>query len=114
MVCDSEEEARSKFDEQVKRKRWPCYFFNSDTTGEKSFEEFFTLGETLELRGYQGIGVIKNKLRYDVDALLNFESSFWKLKQSKKWSKSDLVKLVESVVPEFEHLETGKYLDGKM
>ena len=43
LVCDSEEEARSKFDEQVKRKRWPCYFFNSDTTGERALRNFLLL-----------------------------------------------------------------------
>jgi hypothetical protein len=28
---------------------WPCYFFKSDTTGEKEFEEFFAQGERLVL-----------------------------------------------------------------
>ncbi|MEO3961148.1 UDP-N-acetylglucosamine 4,6-dehydratase, partial [Chromobacterium piscinae] len=40
--CDSEEEARARTDELITKKRWPCYFFKSDTTGEKDFEEFFT------------------------------------------------------------------------
>jgi FlaA1/EpsC-like NDP-sugar epimerase len=37
--CESEEEARDRADELIANKQWPCYFFNSDTTGEKDFEE---------------------------------------------------------------------------
>ena len=36
----NEEEARNKCAELIKDKKWPCYFFDSDTTGEKDFEEF--------------------------------------------------------------------------
>ena len=38
--CESEEEARGRCSELIKLKKWPCYFFKSDTTGEKDFEEF--------------------------------------------------------------------------
>ena len=40
--CQSENEARDKAEELIAKKRWPCYFFMSDTTGEKDFEEFYT------------------------------------------------------------------------
>ena len=43
--CETEEEARKRCDELIKIKKWPCYFFQSDTTGEKDFEEFFTDSE---------------------------------------------------------------------
>ena len=40
--CETEEEARGRCDELIKSKKWPCYFFHEcDTTGEKSFEEFY-------------------------------------------------------------------------
>jgi FlaA1/EpsC-like NDP-sugar epimerase len=39
--CASESEARRRSLELIENKQWPCYFFNSDTTGEKDFEEFF-------------------------------------------------------------------------
>ena len=41
-VCDSENESRGRSKELIAQKKWPCYFFESDTTGEKDFEEFFT------------------------------------------------------------------------
>jgi hypothetical protein len=40
--CASEDEARDRAAELIARKQWPVYFFASDTTGEKDFEEFYT------------------------------------------------------------------------
>ena len=47
-VCSSEEESE-RSEELISSKLWPCYFFQSDTTGEKDFEEFFTAGERLKV-----------------------------------------------------------------
>ncbi len=47
--CSTEEEARDRSDELIASKRWPCYFFKSDTSGEKDFEEFFTDNEILDM-----------------------------------------------------------------
>jgi FlaA1/EpsC-like NDP-sugar epimerase len=40
--CKSENEARDNAEKLIANKQWPCYFFKSDTTGEKDFEEFYT------------------------------------------------------------------------
>ena len=50
--CKSEDEARDRAEELIANKQWPCYFFKSDTTGEKDFEEFFTNTEELNLELY--------------------------------------------------------------
>jgi hypothetical protein len=51
-LCESEDEARRKA--SARRGRgWPCYFFDSDTTGEKPFEEFFVDGQDLDLARYR-------------------------------------------------------------
>lgn len=112
--CDSEKEARGRCDELILQKKWPCYFFKSDTTGEKDFEEFFTDKETLELNRFPSIGIIKNKADFDEDKLLHFENSIEKLKQSSVWKRSDLVSLFHEMIPGFAHKETGKFLDQKM
>ncbi|MDA7643385.1 UDP-N-acetylglucosamine 4,6-dehydratase, partial [Akkermansiaceae bacterium] len=39
--CETEVEARSCAEELISRRQWPVYFFASDTTGEKAYEEFF-------------------------------------------------------------------------
>ena len=36
--CQLEDEARARRGELISKKIWPCYFFKSDTTGEKGYE----------------------------------------------------------------------------
>ena len=58
--CDTEEEARKRVKELEEQKKWPCYFFKSDTTGEKDFEEFFMNDEEIDMSRYANIGIVKN------------------------------------------------------
>ena len=65
-LCDSEEEARSSVEMCKSKKLWPCYFFKSDTTGEKPFEEFYTDNERVDFNRFTDFGVIKNNyVNYD-------------------------------------------------
>ena len=112
--CESEQEARDSAERLIKEKKWPCYFFKSDTTGEKDFEEFYTESETLDMDRFNEIGVIKNKPLYDEKLLDNFELGIKKLKNSDRWSKQEILNLFLSLIPDFEHKETGKYLDQRM
>ncbi len=113
-ICDSEDEARELAKTLPDQGKWPCYFFKSDTTGEKDFEEFFTDNETLDLDRFINLGVIKNKANFDEDKLNHFTNEIEKLKKAKYWTKDDLVKLFFYMIPDFGHKETGKYLDNRM
>lgn len=112
--CGSEEEARRSVDEMEDRGQWPCYFFTSDTTGEKDFEEFFTENEDLDWDRFERIGVIRNTERYDADRLDEFLAEIRRLRDAGSWEKADLVRLFNDMIPEFAHKETGRYLDGRM
>jgi FlaA1/EpsC-like NDP-sugar epimerase len=112
--CQSEEEARNRTNELIKKKYWPCYFFKSDTTGEKDFEEFFTDKEVLDMDYFKTIGVIKNEAIFNEKKLNDFEHSYQKLKDDGIWSKEDILCEYKKLLPEFDHKETGKYLDQKM
>ena len=112
--CQSEEEARNRTNELIKKKYWPCYFFKSDTTGEKDFEEFFTDKEVLDMDYFKTIGVIKNEAIFNEKKLKDFEHSYQKLKDDGIWSKEDILSEYKKLLPEFDHKETGKYLDQKM
>ena len=113
-LCDTEDEARFNIKENLLKKKWPCLFTKSDTTGEKDFEEFFTDSETLDMNSFDGLGIIKNKLEYDNDKLDNFMKSINQLTKNKYWNKSHLVDLFHQMIPAFEHKDKGKYLDSKM
>ena len=90
------------------------YFFASDTTGEKDFEEFYTAKESLDMAHFESIGVIKNDPIYDAAALERFESEIRALRAQGSWTRSDLIDLFNATIPEFAHKETGKFLDGRM
>ena len=112
--CSTEEEARDRSDELITSKRWPCYFFKSDTSGEKDFEEFFTDNEILDMNQFKNIGVIKNEAIFSSTMLDNFLEVIYDLRDQKIWEKSPIVDLFNEMIPDFDHKETGKYLDGRM
>jgi len=113
-LCKTEEEARRLVDTLPEQGKWPCLFTDSDTTGEKDFEEFFTDQETLDMERFQNLGVIKNEPVYDEQNLQLFEKTIQELKQNQCWTKQQIVELFFRMIPDFGHKETGKYLDGKM
>ncbi len=112
--CDSEDEARDRAEELIISKMWPCYFFKSDTTGEKDFEEFFTKKEQLDMSRFESMGVIKNTANFDTVKLDYFMSNIQQLYRRGNWTKHDLLNLFFEMIPDFEHKETGKYLDQRM
>lgn len=113
-LCTSEEEARSRVSELEKIGKWPCLFTPSDTTGEKDFEEFFTEAENLDMIRFSGIGIIKNQVSYDHELLEYFLKQVNLMKERRNWTKENLVKLFQEMLPGFQHNEKGKYLDEKM
>ena len=71
--CTTEEEARKRINELVPLKKWPCYFFKSDTTGEKEVEEFYSLDADLDLERLLNIGIIRNKMTNCIERLEKFK-----------------------------------------
>lgn len=112
--CASEDEARGRAEELIDSKRWPVYFFASDTTGEKDFEEFYTGAEDLDMDRFEAIGVIRNDSNYDETKLNHFLATIERIRSRPTWDKPELVDLFNLMIPEFQHKETGKYLDSRM
>jgi FlaA1/EpsC-like NDP-sugar epimerase len=113
-LCETEDEARELAKTLPSEGKWPCLFTSSDTTGEKDFEEFFTEAETLDMNRFSNLGVIKNDALFDEDKLNHFETTIKNFKQNMSWNKDDVIKEFFTMIPDFGHKETGKYLDGKM
>lgn len=113
--CSSEEEARRFAAEMPAESNiYPVYYFVSDTTGEKSFEEFYVQGEQTNMFRFQSLGVIENiKARpgSELEVFLNkFETVLCKAESEK----ADIVCTIKEFIPNFEHVEKGKNLDQKM
>lgn len=112
--CSSDKEAVEKSSTWTEGSPYPVHFSASDTSGEKAFEEFYVNGEAVDMERFKSLGVITGKpipSRIDVvDLIHSLEDTF----ESENCTKADIVKLIGAYLPNFEHIETGKSLDGKM
>ena len=114
-ICATEEEARQKASALGDSlRRYPVYFFDSDTSGEKPEEEFVVPGETTDEGRYTGLGVICNvrcRNLEDVDAVIGrLRDCFTR----ENVTKAEVVDVLREYLPTFTHLEKGKQLDQRM
>lgn len=113
-ICKSEDEAKQKaalLNNQSKL--YPIYFLESDTSGEKLFEEFYTENESLAMNSFINIGIIKNNKQVSVKELSDIMNDLNNL-LLKKHNKVDIINILKKYLPNFNHIETGKSLDQKM
>lgn len=114
LVCKTESEARNAVKNIHTTNEWPCLFAESDTTGEKDFEEFFTSDEVIDFDRFLALGIIKKGLTPVSVDLDGFIVSLNELRSGAHWTKDDLVQLFLQLIPNFGHKEKNKYLDSKM
>ena len=110
-LVQSEKEAK-EFDFNKYPTKYPIYFFKTDTSGEKTYEEFFTEEEDYEINKYDSLGFINT-----LDVVISFEeveTDFDLVFRDASSQKSDIVEIIKKYVSDFEHIETGKHLDQKM
>jgi len=111
--CKNEDQAKQKI-EIIREGKWPCLFGNSDTTGEKSFEEFYTKDEVVDLKRFIDMGVVNLDFKIESILISKFKQKINELKSSKNWSKQDLVAVFYTLLPDLDYVDLGKYLDSKM
>lgn len=110
-IVKSVKEAK-EFDFVKYPSKYPIYFFKTDTSGEKSFEEFYSKDEDFEVEEFDSLGYIKTApINISFKELISDFNEVFNNPQSKK---SDIIKVVNKYVPTFQHIETGKHLDQKM
>jgi len=115
LECDSDEEALQKMTEMKSdSKQWPCYFSNSDTSGEKMYEEFNDPSEAIDLERFSTVGVVTQPVYHGKEILDEALAMIQACRERGKWTKQELVNAVGIAVPELQHMETHKSLDQKM
>jgi len=110
-LVQSEEEAKA-FDFLNNPEKYPIYFFKTDTSGEKTYEEFYTEEEDYEINKYDSLGFI-NALEVKI-SFEDVESDFDSVFSNPNSNKLDILNVIKKYVPNFNHIETGKHLDQKM
>lgn len=111
VIVKSELEAKS-FDIVGNPLKYPIFFFKTDTSGEKTYEEFYSEDEDYEIDSYESLGYVKTILHpiSENEIINDFDKVFEDINSTKE----DIIKVIKKYVPNFTHIETGKHLDQKM
>ena len=94
--------------------KYPTVYFTSDTTGEKSFEEFYVPGEKIDMQRFQSLGVVEQTTRHEMDEVNIFFHKLEAIFAKNDFTKAEVVDAIREFIPNFEHEEKGKNLDQKM
>lgn len=114
VICNSDKEAREKVQNLTESVPYPIYFFSSDTSGEKLYEEFYTDDDEIDLQLFESLGVIKNARKLPILDIEICVSDLQQLMNSGNYDKQAIVESLKKHLPDFHHIETGKSLDQKM
>ena len=93
---------------------YPVVYFNSDTTGEKAYEEFYVPGEKIDMDRFQSLGVVEQTARHEMEDVSAFFDKLEAIFSRDNFTKAQVVEAIKEFIPNFEHDERGKNLDQKM
>ena len=93
---------------------YPVFYFKSDTTGEKAYEEFYVFGEMIDMNRFKSLGIVEQTVRHDMSEVNTFFKDLEKIFQKDDFTKAQVVEAIKKFIPNFEHEEKGKNLDQKM
>ena len=121
-LCKTDEEAKSKAaalnqsssGNELRPSKYPAVYFNSDTTGEKAYEEFYVPGEKMDMQRFQALGVIEQTTRHNMQEIDTFFQKLETIFVDPDFTKEQVVEAIREFIPTFEHEEKGKNLDQKM
>lgn len=109
--CESEDAARAFAGSPTE---WPVFYFESDTSGEKPLEEFFTADEHVDLQRFSALGVVRAASAASIDQVRATRDDLLALFEQAELPKAAIVGALRDIVPTFEHVETGRGLDSRM
>ena len=113
-ICKSEKEAKEIASKLSDDSSYPVYFFKTDTSGEKLYEEFYTSEDEVNFNLYESIGVVTNSLKPSFSEMEVTIKEIETLFKRESYKKEDIIKIMNKILPNFNHIETGKSLDQKM
>ena len=113
-ICKSEDEAKKIALNLSNNSSYPIYFFKTDTSGEKLYEEFYTSEDEVNFNLYKSIGVVTNSLKPSISEMEVTIKKIETLFKRESYNKEQIIKIINKILPDFNHIETGKSLDQKM
>ena len=123
-VCSSSVEAKAAMRDFSHKERkehkenggdgYPCEFFGSDTSGEKTFEEFYTDTDVKDETTFVNLGAVKNSKKRPVAEVEAIFANLRSVFARPNATKADVVATLKDYLPNFQHIEKGKGLDSRM
>lgn len=113
-LCGSDKEAVDMAEKLIPEKKYPVHYSESNTSGEKGYEEFFTDLEETDLNRLSALGIVINKEIPDPHKVEVLFSKLNRIFEEDDPSKEEVVAVMKEYLPNFEHIEMGKSLDSKM
>ena len=115
LECASDEEAIEKTEELKNGSiKYPVHYTNSNTSGEKAYEEFYTDTEIVDLNRLKALGIVTGKEIPDKERIKELFKKLNAAFEKKETTKDEVIAIMKAYLPNFEHIETGKSLDSKM
>lgn len=113
--CESDEEAIKKAAALKKGDIfYPVHYSKSDTSGEKAYEEFYTDGESIDLKRMKSLGIVIDKTKPSKEKIQAIIRDLNAVFNKTETTKEEVISIIKRFLPNFEHIETGKSLDSKM
>lgn len=114
LKCSSDEEAVNKAEDLKNGSvQYPVHYSVSDTSGEKAYEEFFTETEIVDFDRFKALGIVIEKI-FHKQKITNLFEKLNVVFDKEETTKEEIIDIMKSYLPNFEHIETGKFLDSKM
>jgi len=92
---------------------WPCLLQPSDTSGEKSIEEFIYDSEWVDRHRIPAISIVRSN-ETDISEIERITQKISDFRKKDRWNKRDIIDIVHSIVPVLDHVETGRSLHQKI
>ena len=109
-----EHKAASGLEELASNGQWPVIVTNLNTSGEKPYEEFVGRGETVMRADFQTLRSLLHVVgTTSIDAVCQ-KLATWVNQSTEAVTKSAIVDIIGSAVPNLGHVETGKSLDDRV
>ena len=93
-ICKSEQEAKNIALNLTESSSYPVYFFKTDTSGEKLYEEFYTSEDEVNFDLYESIGVIINSLKPSISDMEVTIKEIQTLFKRKSYTKEDIITIM--------------------
>jgi len=103
-----------KFLEDIGAEDWPVEYFESNTDGEKPYEEFYTNTDVKDETTFVNLGMVKNGRKRPIHEIEEIIASLHNVLERESATKDDVVEVLKEYLPNFHHIAKGRGLDSRM